>query len=97
MCVMLLGLVAACATPSSNLQGKSFDADSEYCRQLWKTATTVYQRNPDLPIIKARATNPDLAALRPVQQISLHSSRQAYDTDCESLAAYNERAKRESF
>lgn len=82
-------LVTACETSPSNLQGNSFDADSAYCRQLWRSATTLYQNSANLPA--TRATNPNISLHAAVPQMQLTNSKKAYDKDCESLSAYKAR------
>jgi starvation-inducible outer membrane lipoprotein len=38
--IMRVCFLAACDALPKNLAGSSFDADSAYCRQLWKSAPT---------------------------------------------------------
>jgi hypothetical protein len=94
--VLLMWFVTACATPPANLIGKNFDADSAYCRQLWKSATVLVRYSPDIHASKARATNPNLNAFKSTNQIKLDGPRKAYDKDCESLSSYNLRKRRNS-
>ena len=95
--VLLMWFVTACATPPANLIGKNFDADSAYCRQLWKNATVLVRYNPDIHASKARATNPKITTFKLTNQIRLDSSKKAYDKDCESLSSYNLRKKSNPF
>lgn len=90
--IMLALFITACETSPKNLAGNSFDADSAYCRQLWKSATILYQNSANLP--KTRATNPSVTIHAPVSQIQLYDSKKAYDKDCESLSAF--RLRKES-
>ena len=94
--VLLMWFVTACATPRANLVGKNFDADSTYCRQLWKRATLLVQYDLDVHAAKARATNPILAISNPTNPIKLDGPRRAYDKDCESPSTYNLRKSRSS-
>lgn len=87
--VLLMSIITACAAPPANLVGKSFDADSIHCRQLWKRATLLVQYDLDVHAAKARATNPILAISNPTNPIKLDGSRRAYEKDCETLSNYN--------
>ncbi len=87
--IMLLCCLAACEASPKNFAGNSFDVDSAYCRQLWRSATTLHQNNANLPTIKA--TNPSTIIQAPVSEIKQKDSRNSYDRYCESLIAYNRR------
>ena len=94
--ILLMSIITACASPQANLVGKNFDADSEYCRQLRKSATLLVQNNPGAHGLKTRATNPRLAIHNSIPQIRLDDARNAYHKDCESLSAFNLRQRRNS-
>lgn len=91
--ILLTFFVTACETSPKNLAGNSFDADSAYCRQLWKSATSLHQNNTNLP--QTRATNPSITLHAPVPQIQLYDSKKSYDKDCESLSAFRSRKENE--
>lgn len=81
-------LFGACASTPNNLEGKNFDANSNYCRQLRSNATMVYRTNPRLHSNRSTATNPQSAAPRIVSQAERDASMRTYSVDCESINAY---------
>lgn len=91
--IILACFIAACETSPKNLAGNSFDADSAYCRQLWRSANSLYQSNTNLPA--TRATNPSITIHAPAPQIQRYDSKKSYDKDCESLSAFRLRKENE--
>ena len=85
---ILVFVLAACASSPDNLQGKNFDADSSYCRQLRLVSNNLFQFKHHTTAIKSRATNPSISSsFEPISQVQRHDSNRAYDYDCESLSA----------
>lgn len=86
--VILVVSTCSCVVQPVNLEGKSFDANSGYCKELLSRSTSMVHYDP-------RNTNAttslDRSAL--VSQIERDSSARIHDLDCESRSAYNLRTK----
>ncbi len=93
--VLVVCLIGACKMGPENLQGKRFDANSGYCRQLWREATLAYPSEPLTPPARAISTNPRPIEPAFVNQVQRDSNMRAYAMDCESPTAYNLRVQEE--
>jgi|GEM_PF-474386 len=84
-------LLTACASEPENFQGKRFDANTSYCKQMRDQATLLLQDRPISPVIEGREHNPALHSLQAVSLTEMAIARMAYESDCESMTAYNAR------
>ncbi len=86
-------LFSGCASEPANLEGKIFDANSRYCRQLLRSTSQVYRNNPIPDSNRSRATNPQSSAPQLVNETERITNMRSYEMDCESLSGYNLRTK----
>ena len=82
-------LFSACASEPDNFEGKNFDANSSYCQKLWRSATMVYQTNPNFALSRSTATNPQSMGARVMSQTERDATMRGYNIDCESISAYS--------
>lgn len=90
----LLGcLLVGCASSPSNLEGKSFDADSLYCRQMRRESIAMFRFDNNVVANRARGTNPKALSHKPASPIQVSNAKNAYELDCESQTAFRSREK----
>ena len=83
--ILLACFASSCVSTPENLEGKRFDADFNYCRQLLRDTAAVVQHNPQTPYTST--------ASRFVSQADRDASQRAYNIDCESRSAFNARTR----
>lgn len=92
--IVLLGcMLVGCMSSPSNLEGKSFDADSLYCRQMQRESIALFRFDNDMVSNRVRGTNPKALSHKPISPLQLSNSKNAYELDCESRNAFRLRKK----
>ena len=92
---LLAALLSSCISSPSNNEGRAFDADSAYCVQLRQKIKNPYQdmhdydHNADTQ--KVGVEDMDTSINKTDNMIDIYSK------DCESLAAFNARKKKDEF
>jgi hypothetical protein len=92
---ILAALLSSCISSPSNDKGRAFDADSAYCVQLRQKITNPYQDmdtfDHDTDTQKVVVEDMGTSMSKTDNMIALYSK------DCESLAAFNARKKKNEF